>query len=88
MVNEENPKKEEKEEKPKAKIEIVHDLNSFIDTLPNEEMEVNDLTQRYNSYFGKSISSRGFGMLKEIKDNFTKNSIIRGGKKITLYKKK
>ena len=89
LANEEKPNQViSHEEKPKIKIEVVHDLNSFIDALPNEEMEVNDLTQKYNSYFGKSISSRGFGMLKEIKDNFTKNAVIREGKKITLYKKK
>ena len=36
----------------------------------DEEIEVNDLTKRYNIYFGKSVSVRGFGMLKEIKANF------------------
>ena len=64
------------------------DFNSFLDLIPNEPIEVNELTEMYNNYFGVNISSRGFGMLKNIKDSFTKDSKIISGKRITIYSKK
>ena len=62
-------------------------MKSFISTLLDEEIEVNDLTKRYNIYFGKSVSVRGFGMLKEIKANFTKHRRLVNGTKLTFYRK-
>ena len=64
------------------------DFNSFLDLIPNESVEVNELTEMYNNYFGVNISSRGFGMLKLVKDSFTKESKIIKGKRVTTYKKK
>ena len=64
------------------------DFNSFLDLIPNEPIEVNELTEMYNNYFGVNISSRGFGMLKLVKDSFTKESKIIKGKRVTTYQKK
>ena len=64
------------------------DFNSFLDLIPNESVEVNELTEMYNNYFGVNISSRGLGMLKLVKDSFTKESKISKGKRVTTYQKK
>lgn len=62
-------------------------IESFLETLPNESIEVNDLTEMYNKYFGTNVTPRGFGMLKFIKDSFTKVTKVVCGKKITYYLK-
>ena len=64
------------------------DFNSFLDLIPNESVEVNELTEMYNNYFGVNINTRSFGMLKLVKDSFTKDSKIISGKRITIYSKK
>ena len=64
------------------------DFNSFLDLIPNESVEVNELTEMYNNYFGVNISSRGLGMMRNIKDSFTKESKIIKGKRVTTYQKK
>ena len=64
------------------------DFNSFLDLIPNESVEVNELTEMYNNYFGVNISARGFGMMRNIKDSFTKESKIIKGKRVTTYQKK
>ena len=63
-------------------------FNSFLDLIPNESVEVNELTEMYNNYFGVNISSRGLGMMRNIKDSFTKESKIIKGKRVTTYQKK
>ena len=64
------------------------DFNSFLNLIPNESVEVNELTEMYNNYFGVNISSRGLGMMRNIKDSFTKESKIIKGKRVTTYQKK
>ena len=61
----------------------------FLDSLPDEFIECNELVSKYNEYFGTSYTNKGFGNLKVIKDSFDKKpNVKRGGKILTLYKKK
>ena len=61
----------------------------FLDSLPDEFIECNELVSKYNEYFGTSYSNKGFGNLRLIKDSFEKKpNVKRGGKILTLYKKK
>lgn len=62
-------------------------IESFLETIPNESIEVNDLTEMYNKYFGTNVTTRGFGMLKFIKDSFNKETKVVRGKRITYYLK-
>ena len=72
-------------EKPEEVKEVS--IDSFIETLPNDEIEINELVEMYNNYFGTTKTTKGFGMLKDIKARFAKKSVIRSGKRITLYQK-
>ena len=63
-------------------------LESFIQTIPSGWIEVNKLTQMYNEYFGKEISTIGFGKLKDIHTYFEVNKNVEQGKKITYYRPK
>ena len=62
-------------------------IESFLETIPNESIEVNDLTEMYNKYFGTNVTTRGFGMLKFIKESFNKETKVVHGKRITYYLK-
>ena len=62
-------------------------INDFLVSLPTEPIEVNKLAEMYNNYMGTSVSARGFGMMKVIKEHFTKNSSVIKGKRITTYQK-
>ena len=63
-------------------------MNSFLNQLPEEKIEINVLVGMYNNYFNKSISNIGFGKLKEIKSNFTVEKKNERGKKKTYYIKR
>ena len=63
-------------------------IESFLELLPNDLIEVNELAKMYNNYFGTSKTARGFGMLNDIKGKFVKTSDIISGKRITYYQKK
>ena len=62
-------------------------IESFLELLPNDLIEVNELAKMYNNYFGTSRTARGFGMLKDIKGKFVKTTDIISGKRITYYQK-
>jgi len=62
-------------------------FTSFLDTIPNEEIDVKELTKLYNDFFNKSISTISFGKLKDVKNHFTKREVKRCGKFIKLYQK-
>ena len=62
-------------------------IESFLELLPNDLIEVNELAKMYNNYFGTSKTARGFGMLNDIKGKFVKTSDIISGKRITYYRK-
>jgi hypothetical protein len=62
-------------------------MNSFLNQLPEEKIEISVLVGMYNNYFNKSISNIGFGKLKEIKSNFTVEKKNERGKKKTYYLK-
>ena len=63
-------------------------MKSFKESLPNDWIEVHELTQMYNQYFGEQRSEIGFGMLQKVKKNFEKKNPFKKGKHITYYKKK
>lgn len=62
-------------------------LDSFIQTLPDEYMDVKVIVDMYNNYFGTSYNSIGFSKLKGINDNFMKQKQKINGKFVTLYRK-
>jgi len=62
-------------------------FDSFLSTIPDEELDVKELTNMYNDYFGKSITAAGFSRLKVIGGHFTKRSAVVKGKRITYYRK-
>ena len=72
--------------KPNVKT-LSLNLESFIETLPETEMDIKELTEMYNNYMGASISTRSFGMMKGVKESFTKRSEVVKGKRITYYSK-
>lgn len=72
-------------EKPEEVKEVS--IDSFIETLPNDEIEINELVEMYNNYFGTTKTAVGFGKLKDIKDRFTKKIVRKSQKKITYYQK-
>jgi len=65
----------------------LYSFTSFLDTIPNEEIDVKELTRLYNDFFNKSISTISFGKLKDVKNHFTKREVKRCGKFIKLYQK-
>lgn len=72
-------------EKPEEVKEVS--IDSFIETLPNDEIEINELVKMCNNYFGTTKTAVGFGKLKDIKDKFTKKIDRSSQKKITYYQK-
>lgn len=84
--NEEQVKKEVVviEEEVKS-IELT--IDSFMKTVPDTEMDLKELVCMYNHYFGMNISTVGFSKLKNVKNLFTKRSVVKSGKKITYYTK-
>ena len=83
-VGEKGVKDEVSPANPKVQL---NSFTSFLDTIPNEEIDVKELTRFYNDFFNKSISTISFGKLKEVKNHFTKREVKRCGKFIKLYRK-
>ena len=78
---------EDKDDIKKEKVlSLSLSLDSFISTLPDEWIEINELAEMYNKYFGSNVTAAGFSRLKGIKDLFEKKIERKKGKKITLYK--
>lgn len=74
---------------PVIEVKSEKSFIQFLDSLPDEFIECNELVSKYNEYFGTSYSNVGFGKLKLIKDSFEKKpNVKRNGKVLTLYKKK
>lgn len=69
----------------RCKTSLTLDLNSFLEIIPDEWVEINDLVKMYNNYFGKNVSNIGFSKLKGINEAFMKKTQIVKGKKLTLY---
>lgn len=68
-------------------------FNEFYNTLDKNEYESTEIVQEYNNFFNQDpsvqITTIGFGMLKEVKDNFSKNQKdIGNNKKVMIYTKK
>ena len=61
-------------------------LDSFLSTLPDDWIEINELVDMYNKYFNSNVNSRGFSRIKGIKDSFEKKSDRKNIKKSTLYR--
>ena len=71
------------------KIEPEKTLDDFINTLPREPMDINQIVPLYNAYFpGKNIYSRGLGMMLSKTNKFDKRRTTRNGQKTTLYIRK
>ena len=71
------------------KIEPEKTLDDFINTLPREPMDINQIVPLYNAYFpGKNIYSRGLGMMLSKTNKFDKRRVARNGQKTTLYVRK
>ena len=49
-------------------------LDSFLPTLTDDWIEINELVDMYNKYFDSNVNSRGFSRIKGIKDSFEKKS--------------
>ena len=61
------------------------DFDSFLTIVPDNYINVNDLTSMYNNYFGTNLSSKSLSMLKSIRNSFTKDTKVKNCKRITLY---
>ena len=71
------------------KIEPEKTLDDFINTLPREPMDINQIVPLYNAYFpGKNIYSRGLGMMLSKTNKFDKRRTTRNGQRTTLYIRK
>lgn len=90
LVKESKENKESKDVHENKSISKVLSLeltiDSFLSTLPNEWIEINELVERYNKYFGANVNSRGFSRIKGIKDAFEKKTDRGNNKKTTLYR--
>ena len=71
------------------KVEPEKTLDDFINTLPREPMDINQIVPLYNAYFpGKNIYSRSLGMILSKTNKFDKRRTTRNGQKTTLYIRK
>lgn len=68
--------------------DVEKTLDDFIDSLPNEPADINQLTELYNKFFTyKTITSRSLGALLTQSNKFNKTRITINGKKTTCYKR-
>ena len=68
--------------------DVEKTLDDFIDSLPNEPADINQLTELYNKFFtDKTITSRSLGALLTQSNKFNKTRITINGKKTTCYKR-
>ena len=61
-------------------------LDSFLPTLTDDWIEINELVDMYNKYFDSNVNSRVFSRIKGIKDSFEKKSDRKNNKKSTIYR--
>lgn len=66
---------------------IKYDITDFIETLPNE-IEVSELVDKYNNYFGTHETVASLSHKQIIRDNFEVSRISRNGTKKKIYTKK
>ena len=72
----------------KQPIIVEKTLDDFINSLPNEPADINQLTELYNKFFtDKIITSRSLGVLLTQSNKFNKTRITINGKKTTCYKR-
>lgn len=72
----------------KQSIIVEKTLDDFIDSLPNEPADINQLTELYNKFFtDKNITNRGLGMILSKVDRLNKSTRWEKSKKIIYYKK-
>lgn len=67
------------------KLELT--LDSFMTTIPDGWIEITELREMYNKYFGTNLSNNGFSKLKQIQELFSKKVDRKKGKKVTFYMK-
>ena len=69
-------------------VDVEKTFDDFIDSLPNEPADINQLTELYNKFFtDKTITSRSLGVLLTQSNKFNKTRITINGKKTTCYKR-
>ena len=66
----------------------VKDINTFIDTIPNELVDIATLTKQYNNYLNTSITSRSLGMMLSKSNKLEKQITFNEGKRVINYKHK
>ena len=72
----------------KQPIIVEKTLDDFINSLPNEPADINQLTELYNKFFtDKIITSRSLGVLLTQSNKFNETRITINGKKTTCYKR-
>lgn len=70
----------------KNKPTVMLTIEAFIDTLPNDPINVNELTKMYNNYMGTNYKLVD-GRIKGINQHFTKSRHNVNGIKMTFYQK-
>lgn len=64
---------------------ITMSMGSFLLTIPEGEIEINELVKMYNNYFGSNLNSVGFSKIKGVRELFNKKSRKEKGKYLTYY---
>ena len=72
---------------PEKKKAISMNLENFIESLPNDYIELKELTEMYNKFFGVNISTLSLGKLKGFKENFEIKRKTVNKVKSTYYKR-
>lgn len=72
-------------DEPKQAIELSFD--SFIDTLINEQYNIDELVELYQNYFSKNINSRALGSLLTQSNRFSKSRSMINGRKVAVYRR-
>ena len=66
----------------------VNTIDSFIDTIPKELVDIATLTEQYNNHFNTSITSRSLGMMLSKSNKLEKQITFNEGKRVINYKHK
>ncbi len=72
---------------PENKKAISMNLENFIESLPDDYIELKELTEMYNKFFGVNISTLSLGKLKGFKENFEIKRKTVNKVKSTYYKR-
>lgn len=72
---------------PENKKSISMNLENFIESLPDDYIELKELTEMYNKFFGVNISTLSLGKLKGFKENFEIKRKTVNKVKSTYYKR-